>query len=136
MPTPDLLSTDFYADIDGMHAAFRSMRAAGPVWRDEQNELWAVAHHAALIDTERRADVFSSRGCYRSRIAPMEQDMIAKDDPAHHEQRALVARDFTPKAVQRLEPVIRRVVDDLIEASPRAARWSWSTTWPRRSPRA
>ena len=53
MPTPDLLSTDFYADIDGMHAAFRSMRAAGPVWRDEQNELWAVAHHAALIHKER-----------------------------------------------------------------------------------
>jgi cytochrome P450 family 142 subfamily A polypeptide 1 len=115
MPTPDLLSTDFYADIDGMHEAFRSMRAAGPVWRDEPNELWAVVHHAALIDTERRADVFSSRGCYRSRIAPMEQDMIAKDDPPHHEQRALVARDFTPKAVQRLEPVIGRVVDDLID---------------------
>ena len=37
MPTPDLLSSDFYADIDGMHEAFRSMRAAGPVWRDEQN---------------------------------------------------------------------------------------------------
>jgi len=116
MPTPDLLSTEFYADIDGMHAAFRSMRADGPVWRDERNELWAVVQHAALIDTERRADVFSSRGCYRSRIAPMEQDMIAKDDPAHHEQRALVARDFTPKAVQRLEPVIGRVVDDLIDA--------------------
>ena len=115
MPTPDLLSPEFYADIDGMHDAFRSMRAAGPVGRDERNDLWAVVHHAALIDTERRADVFSSRGCYRSRIAPMEADMIAKDDPAHHEQRALVARRFTPKAVQRLEAVIGRIVDDLID---------------------
>ena len=112
---PDLLSPAFYADIDGMHDAFRSMRAAGPVWRDEQNELWAVVRHAPLIDTERRADVFSSNGCYRSRIAPMEEDMIAKDDPAHHTQRALVARRFTPKAVQRLEPAIGRVVDDLID---------------------
>ena len=42
--------------------------------------------------------------------------MIAKDDPAHHEQRALVARRFTPKAVQRLEPVIGRVIDDLVDA--------------------
>jgi len=115
MPTPDLLSPDFYADIDGMHDAFRSMRAAGPVWRDEKNELWAVVRHGPLIDTERRADVFSSSGCYRSRIAPMEQDMIAKDDPAHHAQRVLVARNFTPKAVQRLEPVIGTVVDDLID---------------------
>ena len=59
--------------------------------------------------------MFSSSGCYRSRVAPQEEDMIAKDDPAHHAQRALVARQFTPKAVQRLEPVIDRVVDDLVD---------------------
>jgi cytochrome P450 family 142 subfamily A polypeptide 1 len=115
MAAPDLLSPTFYADIDGMHEAFRSMRASGPVWRDEQNDLWAVVRHAPLIDTERRADVFSSRGCYRSRVAPMEEDMIAKDDPQHHAQRALVARRFTPRAVQRLAPVIGAVVDDLID---------------------
>ena len=91
------------------------MRAEGPVWRDAANELWAVVHHAPLIETERRSEVFSSSGCYRSRVAPQEEDMIAKDDPAHHAQRALVARQFTPKAVQRLEPVIDRVVADLVD---------------------
>jgi cytochrome P450 family 142 subfamily A polypeptide 1 len=114
--TPNLLQPSFYADIEGMHDAFRAMRAVGPVWRDDANELWAVVHHAPLIDVERRADIFSSQGCYRSRIAPQEEDMIAKDDPAHHEQRALVARQFTPKAVQRLAPVIIGVVDDLVNA--------------------
>jgi cytochrome P450 family 142 subfamily A polypeptide 1 len=111
----DLLSPDFYGDIDGMHDAFRSMRAAGPVWRDKVNELWAVVQHAPLIDVERRADVFSSSGCYRARVAPQEEDMIAKDDPAHHEQRALVARRFTPKAVQRHAPEIAHITTDLIE---------------------
>ena len=82
--------------------------------------MWAVVHHAPLIDVERRADVFSSSGCYRARIAPQEEDMIAKDDPAHHEQRALVARRFTPKAVQRLEPVIATVIDDLARRVRRA----------------
>ncbi len=115
MATPDLLDPAFYADIDGMHDAFASMRAEGPVWRDAANELWAVVHHAPLIETERRSEVFSSSGCYRSRVAPQEEDMIAKDDPAHHAQRALVARQFTPKAVQRLEPVIDRVVADLVD---------------------
>ena len=62
------------------------------MWRDEKNELWAVVQHAPLVDVERSADVFSSSGCYRSRVAPQEEDMIAKDDPAHHEQRALVSR--------------------------------------------
>ena len=110
MTTPDLLDINFYADIDGMHDAFREMRAQGPVWRDEKNELWAVVHLAPLVDVERRADVFSSSGCYRSRVVPVEEDMIAKDDPAHHEQRALVASGFTPKAVQRLEQVIDATV--------------------------
>jgi cytochrome P450 family 142 subfamily A polypeptide 1 len=111
---PDLLDPAFYGDIDAMHDAFREMRAAGPVWRDEANEMWAVVHHDPLIEVERRAAIFSSSGCYRSRVAPMEDDMIAKDDPAHHEQRTLVARRFTPKAVQRLAPVIGEVADDLI----------------------
>jgi cytochrome P450 family 142 subfamily A polypeptide 1 len=115
MERPNLLDPSFYADIEAMHDAFRMMRSEGPVWRDEENELWAVVHHAPIIDVERRADVFSSAGCYRSRIAPQEEDMIAKDDPAHHEQRNLVARRFTPKAVQRLAPVISAVVDDLID---------------------
>jgi cytochrome P450 family 142 subfamily A polypeptide 1 len=115
MATPDLLAPSFYVDIEGMHEAFRGLRAAGPVWRDEANELWAVVHHAPLIDVERRADVFSSQGCYRSRIAPQEEDMISKDDPAHHAQRALVARRFTPKAVQRLAPVITRAADELVD---------------------
>ena len=109
------LDLDFYADIDGMHDAFSRCVPQGPVWRDEANEMWAVVQHGPLIDVERRADVFSSSGCYRSRVAPQEEDMIAKDDPAHHEQRALVARRFTPKAVQRLEPVIGAVIDDLVD---------------------
>jgi cytochrome P450 family 142 subfamily A polypeptide 1 len=115
MTPPDLLDTNFYADIDGMHDAFRAMRAQGPVWRDEKNQLWAVVQHAPLVDVERRADVFSSSGCYRSRVAPMEEDMIAKDDPAHHEQRALVSRRFTPRAVLRLERAIDATVHDLVD---------------------
>ena len=115
MTPPDLLDPHFYADIDGMHDAFRAMRAEGPVWRDEKNELWAVVRHAPLVDVERNADVFSSSGCYRSRVAPQEEDMIAKDDPAHHEQRGLVSRRFTPKAVQRLELGIDATVHDLVD---------------------
>jgi cytochrome P450 family 142 subfamily A polypeptide 1 len=111
----DLLDPDFYADIDGMHDAFRDLRAEGPVWRDEQNALWAVVHHAPLIEVEGRADVFSSQGSYRSRVAPQEEDMIAKDDPQHREQRALVASRFTPKGVQRLEREIGAVVGELVD---------------------
>ena len=112
---PDLLDPYFYADIDDMHDAFRAMRAQGPVWRDEKNKLWAVVGHAPLVDVERSADIFSSSGCYRSRVALQEEDMIAKDDPAHHEQRALVSRQFTPSAVRRLKSAIDATVHDLVD---------------------
>lgn len=116
MTPPDLLAPDFYADIDGMHDAFRAMRAEGPVWRDEKNDLWGVVRHAPLVEVERNPDVFSSSGCYRSRVAPQEEDMIAKDDPAHREQRALVSSRFSPKAVQRLEDAIEATVQELVDA--------------------
>jgi cytochrome P450 family 142 subfamily A polypeptide 1 len=115
MAAPDLLDPSFYTDFEHMHAAFRAMRAAGPVWRDDANGLWAVVHHAPLVDVERRADVFSSEGCYRSHIAPQEEDMISKDDPRHREQRSLVARQFTANAVLRLAPVIDAIVEDLVD---------------------
>jgi cytochrome P450 family 142 subfamily A polypeptide 1 len=113
----DLLSPAFYADVEGMHETFRELRRQGPVWRDEANELWAVLGHAQVIEVERQDGVFSSERGYRS--LPMEpgleRDMIALDDPDHAAQRSLLARRFTPRAVRAHEPVIRRIVDELID---------------------
>ena len=117
-PTPDLLSPAFYADIDGMHDAFRTIRADGPVWRDEANELWAVrAATTPLIDAERRADVFSSSGCYRSgadAAGKRGHDRQGRSC-APRAQRPLVARQFTPKAVQRSRRSWLGVIDELID---------------------
>jgi cholest-4-en-3-one 26-monooxygenase len=112
--TADLLDRTFWADLDGMHAFFRWARANAPVLRDEQNRLWAVTRHADVIDVERRASVFSSRGCYRANIVPDETNMIAQDDPVHQAQRRLVNRRFTPRAVQDLEPLLGSLLDELV----------------------
>jgi cytochrome P450 family 142 subfamily A polypeptide 1 len=118
---PDLLSPEFYADIDGMHDALRALRAEGPVWRDEANSLWAVLGHDELIDTEARDEVFCSGSGFRAAPMPVgaELDMIALDDPDHAAQRQLVARRFTPRAVRAhaalLSDVIDALVDDFIE---------------------
>ncbi|HET6874983.1 MAG TPA: cytochrome P450 [Acidimicrobiales bacterium] len=116
MDTVDLLSPDFYADIDGMHEALGELRRASPLWRDEANDLLAVLGQPEIIEVERRSNVFSSDGAYRSVVQPpgMERDMIALDDPDHAAQRSLVARKFTPRAVRRLEPAIESIVDDLV----------------------
>jgi cytochrome P450 family 142 subfamily A polypeptide 1 len=114
---PDLLSPAFYADIDGMHEALRTLRAQGPVWRDEKNHLWAVLGHEEIIDVEARDSVFCSGEGFRSMPMPRgaERDMIALDDPDHAAQRRLLARRFTPKAVQEHEPFLEDLIDELID---------------------
>ncbi|HKY14457.1 MAG TPA: cytochrome P450 [Microthrixaceae bacterium] len=117
MAPPDLLSPDFYADIDGMHDALRALRAQGPVWRDEANSLWAVLGHDEVVDVEARDEVFCSGRGFRALPMPdgAEFDMIALDDPAHAAQRQLVARRFTPKAVQVHAALLEQLIDELID---------------------
>lgn len=113
-PTVDLCDPEFYRS-GAMHDAFTWMRANEPVYRDDQNGLWAVTRHADLLDVERRSGVFVSGRGYRRRWEPTENNMIASDDPAHQEQRRLISRGFTPKAVRRHEDVVRALIDELLD---------------------
>jgi len=115
MTAPDLLSPTFWADVDGMHDFFTEARAAGPVWRDDKNDLWAVVRHAELLDTARRDTVFTSRPAYRSFGDPNEGDMIAKDDPEHLSQRRVVSAKFAPKSVRDLAPRLDQLITELID---------------------
>jgi cytochrome P450 family 142 subfamily A polypeptide 1 len=113
-PTIDLCDPEFYR-AGGMHDAFTWMRANEPVYRDEANQLWAVTRHADLLDVERRNEVFVSGRGYRRHWEPSENNMIASDDPVHQEQRRLVSRGFTPKAVRRHEDLLDGLVEELLE---------------------
>jgi cholest-4-en-3-one 26-monooxygenase len=121
-PAVDLLDPAFYVDLDGMHRALGWMRAHEPVYRDEANGLWAVTRHADVVDVERRARVFVSGSGYRSFLSPAEDNMIAQDDPGHAEQRALVARRFTPRAVTAHADAIRGMVTSLLDRVADAGR--------------
>ena len=121
MPTADLLAPGFWGDLDAMHAFFTEVRAAGPVWRDEANGLWAVVRHAEVLDVERRSDVFTSRPAYRSWGSLDEIDMIAQDDPEHLAQRRVVSARFTPRSIQSITPTLERLVhhcvDELVDTA-------------------
>jgi cytochrome P450 family 142 subfamily A polypeptide 1 len=110
--TADLLDPGFY--LDAPHDAYRMMRALPGLYRDETNDLWAVARHADVHDVESRPVEFISGQGYRSYFAPGETNMIAQDDPEHVDQRRLVARRFTPKAVREHETWLRATVRRLI----------------------
>ena len=112
-PGVDLLDPAFYGDDP--HSAYTWMRANEPVFRDEPNELWAVTRHADVHDVERRAEDFASGRGYRSFHSPEETNMIAQDDPRHAEQRGLIARRFTPKAVRGHEEWLRQSTRNMID---------------------
>jgi cytochrome P450 family 142 subfamily A polypeptide 1 len=115
MTGPDLLAPDFWADLDGMHEFFTEARAAGPLWRDERNGIWAVVRHEEVLDVERRAVEFASRPAYRSFGDPNEANMIAKDDPEHLEQRRLVSARFAPRGVRELAPRLDALIGELLD---------------------
>jgi len=112
-PAANLLDPHFYAGDP--HATFTWMRAHEPVYRDDINGLWAVARHVDIRDVEGRAGEFVSKDGYRSFFSPGETNMIAQDDPRHLEQRKLVSRRFTPKAVRDHEPWLRATTASLVD---------------------
>lgn len=112
-PAHDLLDPAFYAH--DQHEGYRWMRANEPVYRDEANALWGITRHADVHEVERRSDVFVSGRGYRSFFSPGESNMIALDDPRHADQRALVSRRFTPKAVRTNEPWLRDTIESLLD---------------------
>jgi cytochrome P450 family 142 subfamily A polypeptide 1 len=115
--TPDLLDPAWWQDLSRVHDFFTWARLEAPVLRDEPNRLWVATRHADVLDVERRDEVWSSNGCYRALLSPGESNMIAQDDPQHLAQRRLVNRRFTPRAVLQLEPRIRAMVEELVDAA-------------------
>jgi cytochrome P450 family 142 subfamily A polypeptide 1 len=113
--TANLLDPHWWADLDGMHRFFTWARREAPVFRDEANHLWAVTRHADVLDVERRSDVFSSKGCYRANVTLEETNTIALDDPEHLQQRRIVNRRFTPRAVEEHEGFLQDRIDEIVD---------------------
>ena len=112
-PPANLLDPGWWVDLDQVHQFFTWARREAPVYRDA-NGVWVVTRHADIIDVERRSHVFSSRGAYRANLNPDESNTIALDDPEHLEQRRLVSRRFTPRAVQQDEAFLQSRIDELV----------------------
>ncbi|OBA88538.1 cytochrome [Mycobacteriaceae bacterium 1482268.1] len=94
------------------YPTFRRLREEAPLYYNEQHEFYAVSRFAdvnkALVDHE----TFSSaRGAIieliKANIEIPPGTVIFEDPPIHDIHRKLLARMFTPRKVNALEPVIR-----------------------------
>jgi cholest-4-en-3-one 26-monooxygenase len=100
---------------------FAEVRATAPIWWNEQpldqggfgdGGYWVVSKHRDIREVSLRSDVFSSAEKsivprYREDLAQGQIEagrtsMIMMDDPEHSRLRKIVARAFTPRAVDGL----------------------------------
>ncbi|MGW7081482.1 hypothetical protein [Streptomyces sp. NPDC054866] len=105
------------------------------IWRDEQQDLLVVADggHAVDLFTDprwSRAAAVRSPGKHPNRGSTV---FTGLDPPCHTRLRGMVARAFTPSAVQQWQPAIARRAEELVatlRSSCRTVDLLWSFCLP------
>jgi cholest-4-en-3-one 26-monooxygenase len=112
-PYVNLLDPEWYVDPFG---AYRWLRDHDPVHWDPVQRIWGISRYQDLVDVEKDWKRYSSFDGSRPRSDQRDDtSMINRDDPDHQAQRSIVAREFTPRAVKRIEDQVRAVVTELID---------------------
>jgi cytochrome P450 len=141
---PDALDFDpfdprFFADP---YPSYRRMRREQPVYRREipRHRVWphywmlsrAADVDAALLDWR----TFSSaRGTLiDTDISLIPPNIFNMDPPRHDELRAVLARVLTPARVASLEPRVRGLARELLEALPRSGGFDAATQYAQAIP--
>lgn len=113
------------------YPAYAELRARGRVIRYEPTDQWLVPHHAdvsALLRDRRLGRTYQHRFGHEEfgKAAPPpahepfhtlnDHGMLDLEPPDHTRIRRLVSKAFTPRTVERLEPYVRRLADELVAA--------------------
>jgi cytochrome P450 len=115
----ELRSGASWTDPWPMYAALRDH---DPVHHVVDGDYWVLSRHADIWTAARDHETFSSAQGLTVNYGELEliglQDnppMVMTDPPAHTEFRKLVARGFTPRQVEAVEPAVREFVVERIE---------------------
>ncbi len=107
----------FAGDPDG---ALSAQRRAEPVRWHEEHKFWALCRHADIQAVSRDPERFcSGMGVLvgdRGREIAAQDSILYLDPPRHGDYRKLVSRAFTPRRVAELEPRIRQLTIELLDA--------------------
>ena len=123
----------WWRPVEDRMADFAAMSESGPFTRASvqnpltglQDDYYAVTRFAELTEISRRSQDFcSGQGSTSIPDMPAEAleffgSFIGMDDPRHFRQRSIVARSFTPKALQSVldsvETICTEVIDGMCE---------------------
>jgi len=109
------------------HAALRGLRESDPV-HDAGNGVFLLTRYADVLRVLRDPALRAGSGVAESFGATsgllhdvMRSWLMALDGPEHLRSRGLVSREFTPRRVALLEPVLREMAERLVNALARDA---------------
>src|SRR5579862_528475 len=95
-------------------------RRSCPVRWHEEGEFWAVLRHGDIQELSRDPKRFRSGAGVlmsdRGREIASQDSILYLDPPRHAEHRKLVNRAFTPRRVAELEPRVRALTVELLDA--------------------
>jgi cytochrome P450 len=104
-----------FAIHEDPYPVYSELREKSPVYRNENDDFWALSRHADVLAALRDSARFSSKNGLRIEPAfwgPQAEkffSFVAMDPPEHTRMRGLVSRAFTQKRVRELEPRIREI---------------------------
>lgn len=99
-----------------------------PVFYSEEYGMWFVTRYADIAAAVKQPHIFSSVGAAQgAELSPVAQAMLHKsigtatimlesDEPNHTRIRSVLNKAFTPQRISRLEPAIREIANNLIDA--------------------
>ena len=96
---------------------YEQMRQESPVFFDPQRENYNIFRYNDVETVLSEWQVFSSdfsRGRANTNM-PLSASMISTDPPKHNQLRNLVTQAFTPRAVEKLAPRIRSIVQEYLD---------------------
>jgi cytochrome P450 family 142 subfamily A polypeptide 1 len=110
----NLLDPQFYVDP---WDDYRWLRDEAPAYWDPVQRLWAISRYDDLRMIEKDGERYSSYYGSRPKLDQRaDLSMINMDNPDHQNQRGLVFRQFTPRAVRSHEDHVREVVTEILDA--------------------
>ncbi|WP_437681917.1 cytochrome P450 [Sorangium sp. So ce131] len=108
---------------------YAELRRDTPVFYSPDHGLWVVTRHADVTAALKQPEIFSSVGSLQTSVtlppsvaAVMATGLgsasliVESDPPAHTRMRGIVNKAFTAQRIARLEPQVRAIADELIDA--------------------
>jgi cholest-4-en-3-one 26-monooxygenase len=113
-PRVNVLDPRFYVDP---WDAYAWLRDEAPVFWDPVQKLWVITRFADVLAIEKDSELYSSFYGSRPHIdLRADESMINMDEPDHQQQRALVTRRFTPRAIRGHTERVQQIVTEILDA--------------------